>query len=63
MASDSMALFYWTLAADIGRILETELKHRTGDTRTLHPLLSSNFVNSPVGNLADKFNRLHRTYP
>ena len=60
--TDSMALFYWTLAADLGRILETELKHRTGDTRTLHPVLSSNFANSPVGNLAVKFAQLHGTY-
>jgi len=60
--SDSMALLYWTLAADLGRILETELKHRTGDTRTLHPLLSNNFNATPVGNLSAEFVRLHGIY-
>jgi hypothetical protein len=60
--SNSMALFYWTLAADLGRILETELKYRTKSMDTLHPLLSKNFSNSPVGNLAVKFGQLHSTY-
>jgi hypothetical protein len=60
--SDSMALLYWTLAADFGRILETELKHRTGDTRTLHPLLSNNLAATPAGNLSAEFGRLHGIY-
>lgn len=61
--SDSMALFYWTLAADLGRLLETEIKHRTGDTNTLCRVLSNNFAHSPVGgDLGAEFRRLHGIY-
>jgi hypothetical protein len=61
--SNSMALFYWTLAADLGRLLETEIKHRTGDPRTLYWVLSNNFANSPIGgDMGAEFRRLHTIY-
>lgn len=60
--SASMALVYWTLAADLARLLETELKHRTGDNRTLFPVLRDNFHNTPLGDLSADFAALHGVY-
>ncbi len=60
--SDSLALVYWTLAADLARLLETELKRRTGDNRTLFPVLADNFHRTPLGDLSTDFVNLHDAY-
>lgn len=60
--SGSLALVYWTLVADLARLLETELKHRTGDTRTLYPVLRDNFHHTPWGDLSAAFTALHATH-
>jgi hypothetical protein len=50
------------LTADLRRLLETELKRRTGDNRPLHPVLSKNFHGTPLGDISGEFVRFHGVY-
>ena len=66
--SDAIRLGYWTLAADLARLLEVEAKRRyrnaagagAPDSITIVPCLEGGFTNTAFGNISDEMQNVIR---
>jgi hypothetical protein len=66
--SNALRLGYWTLAADLARLLEVEAKRRyktaagaaAPDTITIVPCLEGGFTNTAFGNISDEMQNVIR---
>jgi hypothetical protein len=63
--SESLALAYWTLAADLSRLLETETRASTGVNGQMHAILSTGLQAVTFGtamSVSTRFDQLHGQY-